>query len=54
MMCHACGTAWQNACTRAWVVRVAVQGREDDAARAEHDGRRPALGHHTDAERARG
>ena len=39
---------------RLGVVRVAVQGGEDDAARAEHDGRRAALGHHADAERARG
>ena len=39
---------------RLGVVRVAVQGGEDDAARAEHDGRRTALGHHADAERARG
>ena len=39
---------------RLGVVRVAVQGGEDDAARAEHHRRGPALGHHADAQRARG
>ena len=53
MLCHAPGTAWQKACTRACASAAkASGGGEDDAGGAEHDGRRPRAVD-ADAERAR-